>query len=186
MVDDFDAMRRRVKIRRVIKELLRAGVLLGLGIVFMPLLAQVLGLGMYGDILQALREPQFDAWLLVLTPYFIVTIIRLQRSIRKYLEGQQEEGGEEEGGEEEVITPLKRSQAGKKFNMALGALLFLVLMSLITYIFYPKPTYKNFYGDVNYCSCFGFEKRFNPNKAIWGPNNEEWGICLGVLYNCQQ
>ena len=86
MVDDFDAMRRRVKIRRIIKELLRAGVLLGLGIVFMPLLAQVLGLAMYGDILQALREPQFDAWLLVLAPYFIVTVIRLQRSIRKYLE----------------------------------------------------------------------------------------------------
>ena len=170
-----------MRIRRIIKEAWRAAVLLAAGVIFMPLLAQVAGLAMYGDIIRALGEPQFDAWLLVLTPYFLVTVFRLQRSIRKYLE--EKEAAVEEAAE--YTEPERQSPGERRFKIAFGALFFLALMSLITYLFYPKPTYKNFYGDVNYCSCFGIEKRFEPNKTFWGPENEEWGVCLGVLYNCQ-
>lgn len=127
----------------------------------------------YSNLSEMLWNIRPDAYLIVLLPYFVFVLVRLRRRSN-------------EKPAEEHYTDEQRKGMDRKLKVVLFLLPIMGMAILLIYIFYPKVIYKNFYGESIDCKCFGWEKRVEPNKALFGPQNEAWGLCFGQLYNCEE
>lgn len=148
-----------------------------LGYFMMPFLASRVKLAIYPDTFKALLDFNIEVWVLVLIPYLIFSLIRIKRSLAKSEEGSFLGN---------LIKKEEKRDTGEQFKAYFSFLILFVFIATISYYFYPKPFYKNFYGEVKDCHCFGHESHFDRNLMLWlwGRKGDDWKVCFGVLYSC--
>lgn len=145
----------------------------------MPFTAKLVGIVNYDTkTMEALLSFDPTIYFLASIPYFVFIFVRL---LLKYL---RKLWVKIKKREEESNYENWKNLSDYKDMMIVTIVLLSV--SLALYVTRPKPMYKNFYGKSKICECFGGRINMKPENVFWGKENKDWGVCFGVLYNCQE
>lgn len=148
-----------------------------LGCIIMPWTAKTVGIIEYNTkTIEGLLTFDPTIYFLISIPYFVFLLIRLLlHYIRKLWVKISDRESESESDNWKHLSDYK--------DMLLITVI-LFIISVTIYIGKPKPIYKEFYGKSKICECLGFKYMMEPEQVFWGKNNEDWGVCFGILHNC--
>ena len=157
----------------IIKELIYFLIFVLIGIVI-PYFTSLFGLGeKTGTIFKALFKLRFDALILILLPYLIFVLVRILQRLdaKSWLEN--------------IFGKRETESMWLVLVLIFRFVILIMVIAMLAYILYPKSMYIQYNGGELECRCFGYEQKLRKNETMFGPKSSLWGVCFGVLYDCE-